>query len=98
MVFKSLSSLPSHFRVITGLELALREDRPLGAKTQKTMQFGDFHAEQSSGATRVLVPAAEISKEVSKYFGILPRASPFYSQAVIDLHIYLFLFFIIIGR
>ena len=69
----------------------------LEQKRQKTVQFVDFHAEQSRGAIRVPVPAAEIFKEVSKYFGILLRASPFYSQAAIDLHIYLFLFFIIIG-
>ncbi|KAF2618841.1 hypothetical protein F2Q68_00039655 [Brassica cretica] len=42
----------------------------LEQKRQKTVQFGDFHAEQSSGATRVHVPAAEIFKEVSNYFGI----------------------------
>ena len=41
------------------------------------------------------VPAAEIFKKVSKYFGILLRASLFYSQAAIDLHIYIFSYFLL---
>ena len=43
--------------------------------------------------TRVHVPAAEIFKETSKYFGILPRVSSFFSQAAIYLQIYFFLLF-----
>ena len=40
--FKSLSSLPSLFRVITGLDLYMREDRPLGAKRTEKSAIWSF--------------------------------------------------------
>ncbi|KAG5394087.1 hypothetical protein IGI04_024050 [Brassica rapa subsp. trilocularis] len=61
LVFKSLSSLPSPFRVITGLELHWMGDEPAGTK----------EAENRS------VPAAEIFKETTTYFGICPNLSIF---------------------
>ena len=98
LVFKSLSSLPSHFQAITGLELHWMGDRPVGGKEEKKSAIWSFSRRtvvRSSRAEQydVHVQAAEIFKVVSKYFGILPRASPFYSLAATDMHIYLFLLF-----
>ena len=61
-------------------------DGPVGAKEAKRVQFGDFHernnlagCSRSSRATRMTAPAAEIFKEVSKYFGICHNHSNFLS-------------------
>ena len=47
MVFKSLSSLPSFFRVITGLELHWMRDRPVGGKEEKKSKFEVFFTQSS---------------------------------------------------
>ena len=60
------------------------------------MQFGDFHAEQSSdcswsrGATRVHVPAAYIFKETSNISGFALMIPIFSPATARDLHIYIF--------
>ena len=42
LVFKSLSSLPSPFRVIIGLQLHWMGDKQVGEKEKKIVQFGVF--------------------------------------------------------
>ncbi|KAG5384878.1 hypothetical protein IGI04_036348 [Brassica rapa subsp. trilocularis] len=75
----------------------------LEEKRRETVQFGEFHAEQSddcswsSGATRVHVPAAEIFKETSNILGFALTISIFSSAAARDLQ-YIFLLFSIIIR
>lgn len=63
----------------------MREIRSSRAKKSERTWIEDFHewrnlagCSRTSGVTRVHAPAAEIFKEISKYFEILPKASSFF--------------------
>ncbi|KAG5384439.1 hypothetical protein IGI04_035909 [Brassica rapa subsp. trilocularis] len=89
LVFKSLSSLPNHFRVITGLELYWMGDRPAGTKEAEHNAIWIFsrgtwsNPRDCSGyskATRVPVLAANIFKETTSHYGICPNYPIVFSQ------------------
>ena len=67
----------------------------LEQKRQKRVQFGftqySLDGFQPCRTPRVHIPVAEIFKEVSKYFGILPRAFPFFSLRPANISFLIFL-------
>ena len=109
LVYMLLNWFSSPYRVFLVLFESLQvwscigwEMNQLEQKRQKTVQFGDFHAEQSwwlfwiaeqpEWLFRGSVPAAEIFKETTTYFGICPNLSIFSPSRLWFWYIFFFCF------